>query len=95
MAEEVDTGELKASIIGSTIPGIGVITWFYLELLPLYRKLPAQISPEQADQFTALNSLILLSGLILFMTFKLINIGGTTGRYLHWKFFQEADEDAG
>ncbi|PSG99159.1 MAG: hypothetical protein BRC29_03470 [Nanohaloarchaea archaeon SW_7_43_1] len=92
MEEEFDSGEIKASLIGGLIPGALSISWFYIEIMPIYRKLPTQISQEQAAQFTAINSLIFLSVIFIFINMKLMSAGSTAGRYYYHRSSNGGDE---
>lgn len=93
MESEYSRGEILSSFLGAAVPAAGVASWYYIEVRPMFRALPQEITVEQAAQFTALNSLMIFTAFTLYFAFKLMNVGSVIGRWIHWKFFQGGEND--
>lgn len=93
METEYSRGEILASFSGAAVPAAGVFTWYYIEVMPMFKALPQKITVEQAAQFTAINSLMIFTAFTLYFAFKLMNVGSVIGRWIHWRFFQGGEKE--
>jgi len=93
METEYSRGEILASFAGAAVPGSLSLAFYYLEVKPLFNMLPATVTAETAYRLTAINSLLLFTAVIIWMTLKLMDVGSVIGRWIHWRYFQGGEEE--
>jgi len=91
MESDVSRGEFLASLIGGAVPGSLSLGFYYVEVKPLFDMLPATVTAETAYRLTAINSLLLFTGVFIWMTLKLMDAGSIIGRWIYWRSFQGGD----
>jgi len=87
--------EKAAGFIGAVIPGGFMVTWFYFEafqdLMNMIRN-PAILEEGSLAAFTVMNTTLLLTGLIMYITFQSIEVGSFSGKLIHRTITSEASK---
>jgi hypothetical protein len=90
--DQIDYRRLAASFAGMMIPVLFTLHFLLVEIVPLINKAGA-ITAEEAATLTYLNSMILVTGGIVYANYLLMNGGALAGKLLYDYLTKKDDRD--